>query len=316
VLEPEFTRSEHALGTMSVPALRYSLPHRWWVNLLLFAVTLLTSTAFGSAVVETFRTGQPLSFDVIVTAYGRLLHMDPALWSGWQFSVPLLLILLAHELGHYVECVRRGVSASLPFFLPSPFLFGTFGALIRMRSPIYARAALFDIGIGGPVAGFVTLVPFLVGGVMLSKVTPPLNVHDAYLFGTPLAMRLMEWVRFPGVPPAEIALHPMARAAWVGLFATALNLLPIGQLDGGHIVYAIGRDVWHTRITMASLVVVALLGYFYLPWLAWSAILFFFGRRHPLVYDNEPLSPKRLLLCIAALLMFVLSVSITPVRTA
>ena len=237
------------------------------------------------------------------------------MWSGLYFSLPLLTILLAHELGHYLECRRRRVDASLPFFLPSPLTLGTFGAFIRIRSPIYTRAGLFDIGIRGPLTGFIALIPFLVAGVALSRVTATLPPDEAVLFGTPLALRLMEWLWFPGVPASHILLHPMAMAAWAGLFATALNLLPIGQLDGGHIVYAAGSERWHRRIGFAVILALVIAGFFYWPWWCWGAVMFFFGRRHPLVYDAAPLRRGRLLLCLVAVLILILSAIVVPVRS-
>lgn len=280
----------------------------------MFLLTLATTTLFGSALVQSFSRGQPFDLDRLFDVYGHLAHPDRSLWSGLVFSVPLLLILLAHEFGHYVLSARRGVNASLPYFLPSPMLFGTFGAFIRIRSPIYTRKSLFDIGIAGPLAGFVALVPFLIVGISLSRVLR----HPAqapFLFGVPLAIRFVEWIRFPGVTQAAILLHPMAMAALAGLLATAFNLLPMGQLDGGHIVYAVAGPRGHRVISATLIIVLALLGFLYWPWWFWAAVMFFLGRRHPLVYDQAPVSKSRLLLAGVALALFVLSISIVPVRT-
>ncbi len=290
------------------------MPRLWWLNVLLFLATIVTSTAFGSSVVSSFEHNRPLTFDVVMNAYWRLLHLDAKIWSGLSFSVPLLLILFAHEMGHYLECRRRNVDASLPYFLPSPSLFGTFGAFIRIRSPIYSREGLFDIGIWGPLAGFITLLPLLAVGTALSRVAPLRFSEDSVTFGIPLILRLAEWLRFPGVPSNQIVLHPVALAAWAGLFATALNLLPIGQLDGGHIVYAAGGEQWHRRTSLAFAGLLAVAGFSYWPWWIWGVGTFFFGRRHPLVYDTTPLSQRRLLLCLAALLIFLLSATIVPVK--
>ena len=290
-------------------------PRLWWVNAILFLLTLVTTTLFGFALVQSFSRNQPFDLDRLFDAYARLARGDGALWSGLAFSVPLLLILLAHEFGHYVLCARRGVNASLPYFLPSPMLFGTFGAFIRIRSPIYTRKSLFDIGIAGPIAGFLMLVPFLICGVSLSHVvTAPL--HADFMFGTPLAIRLVEWIRFPGVAPGAILLHPLALAAWAGLLATAFNLLPMGQLDGGHILYAVAGPRGHRLLSTAIILVLALLGFLYWPWWFWAAVMFFLGRRHPLVYDQTPVSRSRLVLSLVALALFVLSFSVVPVRTS
>src|SRR5262249_18481245 len=154
------------------------------------------------------------------------------------FSLSLLAILMAHEMGHYLTARRYGVDVSLPYFLPAPTVIGTFGAFIRIRSPIVYNSVLFDIAVGGPVAGFVVLIFVLGAGILMSPIVRGIGNATALTVGTPLLLRFAEQVRFPGVPVNDIYLHPVARAAWVGLLATALNLLPIGQLDGGHIVYS------------------------------------------------------------------------------
>ncbi len=286
-----------------------------WLHGLLFAATLVTTTTFGQALYQSFERGQALTLDLVEASYSHLIHFDRAIFSGLWFSIPLLTILLAHELGHYLECRKRHVDASLPYFLPSPSLFGTFGAFIRIRSPIYTREGLFDIGIKGPLAGFVVLLPFLIAGICLSKIAPHLMFPDSVAFGTPLLFRVAEALRFPGVPSSRILLHPIAMAAWAGLFATALNLLPIGQLDGGHVVYALGSETWHQRVGLAFLVLLAVAGFSYWPWWLWGAAMFFLGRRHPLIYDEVPLSAARRWLCAAALAIFLLSLTVVPVRT-
>lgn len=289
-------------------------PRQWWAHALLFAATLVSTTIFGFSLVESFAAHRPFDVDFLVNAYTRLVHRDPAVWNGFFFSIPLLLILLAHEFGHYVTCLRWRVNASLPYFLPSPMLFGTFGAFIRIRSPIYTRKSLFDIGIAGPVAGFVVLLPFLVAGVFLSRVDPG-AAHGPFVFGTPLVLWVVEALRFPHAQAANIALHPMAMAAWAGLLATAFNLLPMGQLDGGHIVYALFGARGHRLVSTGMIGVLALLGFLYWPWWFWAAVMFFLGRRHPLVYDDTPVSGGRVALGVVALVIFLLSFSVVPVRT-
>lgn len=298
----------------SLSRIRRFHPGVWILHIGLLLTTFLTSTLFGSALAESFGTGRFLAAEDLADSYDRLRPFDHRIWGGAAFSVPLLLILLAHELGHFLECRRRQVDASLPYFLPSPFPLGTFGAFIRIRSPIYTREGLFDIGIRGPLAGFLVLVPFLVTGVWLSRVASPGVAANPLTFGTPLLLRVVEQLRFPGIPVNRIILHPMAMAAWVGLFATALNLLPVGQLDGGHILYAAGLTNWHRRASLILIAVLAVAGFFYWPWWVWGAVMFFFGRRHPLVYDSTPLSAGRLALCFAAFLILVLSATVVPFR--
>ncbi len=291
------------------------LPRRWWINVLLFCLTLLTSTAFGFALTQSFAAGRPLDADLVFTGYLLIAHGDPRVWSGLQFSAPLLLILLAHEFGHYFECLRWNVDGSLPYFLPSPTLFGTLGAFIRIRSPIYTRKGLFDIGISGPIAGFVALLPVLIVGIAESRVMPRMATHGPFVFGTPLLMSLVERLFFHGVASSSILLSPVAMAAWGGLLATAFNLFPLGQLDGGHILYAVCGERVHRIASTCFVVVLGVLGFFYWAWWIWAVLMLFFGRRHPLVYDQTPLASKRIALSLVALLIFILSISVVPVRT-
>ena len=285
------------------------------LHVLLFAATLVSTTVFGFALAHAFVLRQPLDPEEIFDGYALLRHLDSHIWLGLSFSLPLMTILLAHELGHYIECRRRGLDASLPYFLPSPTLLGTLGAFIRIRSPFYTREGLFDVGISGPIAGFLMLIPFLVAGVCMSYVSP-VPLHTSVVFGTPLLMRGIEALRFPGVPPSRILLHPMAIAALGGMLTTAINLLPMGQLDGGHILYAVAGERSHRQVSTALVAAVALLGFWYWPWWIWAAVLFFFGRRHPLTYDRSPVSHSRLLLAGAALLMLILCICLVPVRLA
>lgn len=290
------------------------LARRWWLNALLFVLTLLTTTVFGFGLVQSFSNGHSFEIDWIAKEYVQLIQGDPNVWTGVSFSIPLLLILLTHEFGHYVASRKWRVDASLPYFLPSPMLFGTFGAFIRIRSPIYTRRSLFDIGVSGPIAGFIVLAPFLIAGVWMSKIAQSAGATGTLAFGTPVVLRLIEWIRFPGVSSANIALHPMAMAAWAGLLATAINLLPVGQSDGGHILYALFGERWHRVISIALIGVLVLTGFFYAAWWIWAALMFFFGRRHPLVFDQTPLTTRRLVMGAVAMVLFVLSISIVPVR--
>jgi hypothetical protein len=301
-------------------ALEQSPPfvRRWsravWVNLVLFTLTLVSTTVFGFALVKSFHAGQSLNLDAVEDGYDLLLHGGSGLWRGLEFSIPLLCILLAHEFGHYIECRRWRVDATLPYFLPSPTLLGTLGAFIRIRSPIYFRQALFDIGVSGPLAGFVVLLPFLISGIWMSRTSHGLPSHN-FEFATPLLMRLVEQWRFPGVPAHDIILHPVAMAAWGGLLATAINLLPIGQLDGGHIVYAMGGEQIHRRVSTAMVLVLVVLGFQYWAWWVWAVAMFFLGRRHALIYDQTPLPRGRRAIGALALLILLLSISAVPVRT-
>lgn len=240
--------------------------------------------------------------------------IDPAsMPSGLPYSITLLAILLAHELGHYLTCGYYGIAASLPYFLPAPTLIGTFGAFIRIRSAIFSRTQLFDVGVAGPLAGFALLLPMLAIGVAYSKVIPGIGYQGDFMFDTPLILRALEAAIFPGVRPTDIYLHPVARAAWVGLLATSLNLLPIGQLDGGHILYSlVGK--YHRFLTHLFIVALIPLGIFYSwSWFLWAALLFLFARKHPKIYDESPLGRGRRRLGLLSFLILIGSFSASPV---
>lgn len=287
--------------------------HRYWLHALLLVLTLLSTTVVGAGMARSFAQNRPIDYGESLTAYLRMWHDPSILLPGLPFSLTLLTILLAHEFGHYLTARYYLVDATLPFFIPFPSLIGTMGAFIRIRSAILSKRILFDIGIAGPLAGFVALVSPLIAGVALSKVVPGIGGSGELVFGTPLILRLMEWVRFPGVPLQDIYLHPVARAAWVGLLATALNLLPIGQLDGGHILYAILGE--RTRyLSRVFIFILVLMGMFIAySWLFWAALLYFFGMRHPAIVDPNPLGRFRTRLAVTALAILILSFTMAPV---
>ncbi|MEP6961601.1 MAG: site-2 protease family protein, partial [Acidobacteriota bacterium] len=172
------------------------------------------------------------------------------------------------------------------------------------------KRVLFDVGIAGPLAGFAALILPLIIGVSLSKVIPEIAARGEVVFGTPLLLRALEWAKFPGVPTGDIYLHPIARGAWVGVLATALNLLPIGQLDGGHIVYAFLGDRTKYLSWFLIAVLIPMGFYFTISWLVWAAILLLFGMRHPRIVDPTPIRGTRQWLALLAL--FILVLSFTP----
>ena len=290
-------------------------PHqRYWLHGLLLLITLLTTTVVGVGLQRGFLTGQPFAFDSF-GGYITAWRYPSTLLAGLPFSLTLLAVLLAHEFGHYCAARYSHVDVTLPFFIPAPTLIGTLGAFIKLRSPILSKRILFDIGIAGPLAGFALLIWPLIIGVSLSRISPGIAGHGDLIFGTPLALRLAEKLIFPGVPASDILLHPVARAAWVGLLATALNLLPIGQLDGGHILYAFlaEKTKYLSRLFVALLIP---MGFFLAySWLVWAVLIFFFGMRHPSIFDPHPLGRARSWLGLAALIVLVLSFTAVPVRT-
>jgi membrane-associated protease RseP (regulator of RpoE activity) len=243
-----------------------------------------------------------------------------ALVGGWAYSATILAILGCHELGHYVACRYYDVDASLPFFLPVPItLTGTLGAFIRIREPIPYKRWLFDIGIAGPIAGFLVAVPALFLGVSMSQVVPLRAGPGSLLLGDPLLMKFAAWIFFPSMTDAQtLVLHPVAFAAWFGLLATALNLFPVGQLDGGHISYAVlGRR--STYVTVAMIGVAIVLSYRSASWIVWTIVvlgmLFAFGVRHPPVLDEDaPLDRTRQALAVVAMIIFALCFTPAPIQ--
>jgi membrane-associated protease RseP (regulator of RpoE activity) len=247
------------------------------------------------------------------------LREDPSLLlDGAPFSLALIAILLAHEMGHYLTCRYYRIQATLPYFIPAPTLVGTFGAFIRIRSPIHHRAALLEVGIAGPIAGFLVALPVLAWSMTLARHVPSDSelVRGGLTLGDPLIFTLTEWLLGAGGPPGtETYLHPIGFAAWVGFLVTALNLLPVGQLDGGHVAYALSRR-GHAIVSRVFLLALVLMGVFFWPgWFVWALLLLLLGVRHPpTVDDSRPLQRRHAVLGWIALAMFVLCFTPTPVQ--
>jgi membrane-associated protease RseP (regulator of RpoE activity) len=284
------------------------------IAVLLFLLTLISTLVVGASFASSYAMGQSPDIDGFFSMYSTLLAHPQVLLAGVPFAFTLMAILLAHELGHFFACRYYGISASYPYFIPAPTLIGTMGAFIRIRSPIYNRKALFDVGIAGPVVGFLFAIPALAIAIASSKVMPLSQAAPSVVFGTPLAMRILLFVLRPGVPASQLLLHPVGRAAWVGLFATALNLLPGGQLDGGHILYA-AASKYHRRVTLGvALLLIPLAYFFWAGWYLWAALLLALGFRHPpLLYQWDRLDRTRLIWTGVAVLIFVLTFMPMPV---
>lgn len=286
---------------------------RYWLHALLLSITIWSTTAVGARLAFNFEQNRPALVEDGVFGMFPLLFDPAALLTGLPYSVTLLLVLLAHEMGHYLTCRHYGIDASLPYFLPAPTLIGTFGAFIRIRSAIFSKRQLFDVGVAGPLAGFVLLLPILAVGVAYSKVIPGIAMQGDFVYDTPLILRALEALIFPGAKPDDVFLHPVARAAWVGLLATSWNLLPIGQLDGGHILYSLVGD-YHRLLTRIFIAALIPLGIFYSPsWLVWAVLLFLFARKHPRIYDTTPVGPGRTRLGLLSFLILIGSFSASPI---
>ncbi|HPI74367.1 MAG TPA: site-2 protease family protein [bacterium] len=240
------------------------------------------------------------------------------LTNGLWYSVAILSILLAHEMGHYLMCRRYGVPATLPFFIPFPLAnpFGTMGAVIQMKGVIPSRQALFDIGAAGPLAGLVVTLPVVFWGLEWSAIVPVSSLADSGMtLGESVLFKALTFLTIGPVPDGyDVMLHPVAYAGWAGLFVTALNLLPIGQLDGGHIVYAM-LGPKSRIVTMIFIGAMVVLTFFYTGWALLVALLILLGRRHPSPWDDwTPLDKRRKLLGIVVMILFVLSFTPMPFK--
>jgi membrane-associated protease RseP (regulator of RpoE activity) len=238
--------------------------------------------------------------------------------AGPWYAFGVLTILGAHEMGHYFACRYYRIDATLPYFIPMPIaLAGTLGAVIRIREPFPSRRALFDVGIAGPIAGFVVLVPALFVGMAWSRVIEVVPV--TFQLGRPLLYQFARWFTFGSIPPTHfVELHPLVTAAWWGMLATALNLLPFGQLDGGHVTYATMGKV-ATPISLATVAAAVIMTFFSINWLLMTvlmvAMLVFIGPRHPPVLnDSDRLGWPRYAAAIFAFVMFVLCFTPFPLR--
>lgn len=315
--------------------------HRYWLHLLLLLLTFFTTLIVGSRLEFNFIHGfPPFSTDADFFPITWALAVPRRLLMGIPFSFTLMFILLAHEMGHYVYCVRYGVVATLPFFIPAPTPIGTLGAFIRIKSPMGSRRALFDIGIAGPIAGFIVATAALAVSLTLSRPAPIAPLQGFLPHDFPLVFVWMNrFLRHEAggfVPLQGMLLHPIAIAAWVGMFATALNLLPGGQLDGGHILYSISPALhrWVSRLTVLALIPLGL--FMWTGWLLWAALLALSGMRHPQIGPgyrsllgygtngtNAPhqegwrgLGRGRVVLALAALAMLILTFMPTPIEGA
>jgi membrane-associated protease RseP (regulator of RpoE activity) len=281
-----------------------------WVNVALFALTCFSTMVMGTALMAMYSN----SVDGLASFTNQIVRSPSVLLSGLPFSLAIMTILLGHEMGHYLTCRYYGIDATLPYFIPAPTLVGTMGAFIRIKSPIHHRAALLEVGIAGPIVGFVLAIPVLIIALAKSSYIAPLPAGSGVGLGEPLIFKAMAMLMGKMPPPGmEINLHPIGIAAWFGFFATALNLLPVGQLDGGHVSYAL-FGTGHRRISLAFLFTLIPLGLFYWQgWLLWTTVLLFIGFRHPITLDDSiPLSKRHIWLGWFALTMFVLCFTPMP----
>ena len=288
------------------------------VPVLLLAASVATTTANGARFMQNFLEGMPpVVRDADLWPWAWLSDHPGLYRSGWPFSFTLLGILLIHEFGHYFACRAYLIDATLPWILPAPTLSGTFGAVIRIRSRIPDRDALMDVGIYGPLAGYLASAVAVAVGFALS-VQAPSNAPPAIVRfgGEPYTIRiihslLLRWN--PGIPTFEhLAPHPVLVAGWIGLFITSLNLIPGGQLDGGHILYAISPRVHKVFTNILPFVLFVAGAIFWMGWILWGIFLLIPALRHPRVTEEASLSGGRLVMGVVGIVIFLLTFTPTP----
>ncbi len=296
-------------------------PSNPWVNVALFLATLGTVLFIGAAsalqYAEQFQ-GMDVSYD--------LLTILSNLHRGIPFAAALMGILLAHELSHYFVARRYGSPVSLPYFIPMPNLLGTMGAVITQKAPMRNRKALFDIGIAGPLGGLFLAVPLLIVGLSLSTVqAPPPGIDQAYQEGNSLLYIAAKYIVFGEVLPSngqDVWVHPVAFAAWAGLLVTMINLIPVGQLDGGHVSYALlGRKAWSLGYVLIA-AMFAWGGFLLLRgnqaggfWVLWGFINMVLNRKHPPpLNDVTPVGRGRVVVGVLMLVVFILTFMPSPLR--
>jgi hypothetical protein len=301
---------------------------RYWLHILLLLLTCFTTLVMGARMEYNFQHGQPalsVGDDSIPFFPANWAFSHPArLLGGVPFMATLMLFFLAHEMGHYLYCRRYGIYATLPFFIPVPTPIGTMGAVIIIRSRIRSRTALFDIGIAGPIAGFVVAVVVLAASLAWSKPMHAGIGSAEYELGYPLIFQLVHGLLAStglihgaaALPLDRVLLHPTAIAAWVGMLATSLNLLPGGQLDGGHIIFSIAPQA-HKLISRLTILILLPMAYFlWTGWFLWAILLQVSSLRHPQVAEWPRVSDGRLWLAGFALLMLALTLTPAPLANS
>ncbi len=289
--------------------------HPLWVHGLLFVLTFLSTNMIGMRYMYNFTQGRPaLANDLDLFPYVWVMHNLRLFWTGMPFSVTLLGILLTHEFGHYFACRHFKVKATLPYLLPAPTLSGTCGAIIRLKSRIRSRAALILIGASGPLAGFAVALVTTTIGLALSIPANGDPAASIIQFKCPLLVILLHsaLVHFHYGPVGSFIPHPIFIASWIGLLITSLNLIPAGQLDGGHMLYAVSPRVhrWCSRGVILALFILGAL--YWIGWILWACLLLTPGMRHPTVPDDHKVEPWHLGLIPISIIILFLTATISP----
>jgi len=287
-----------------------------WLNVSLFIITCLSAFIVGLSWSVNYTFSEELARDPQSLPPVQAFTDPRIITLSLVYVFVLIGILLGHEMGHYLACRYYRVEATLPFFIPAPTLVGTLGAFIKIQSPITRKKQLFDIGVAGPLAGFVLAVPALIYGLALSKVVPPMPREETLVFGEPLLLKFVEGILFRHVPAeSDLFLHPVGFAGWVGILVTAFNLFPVGQLDGGHVAYALAGQKARV-LAKIFLALFFLMGvFFWVGWIVWALVILLLGLKHPRVMDEgERLSPLRYSLGILMIIIFLVSFMPAPIK--
>jgi len=272
-----------------------------WLHIALFIVTFTSTLSVGALQTQTI--------EEIAKSPSKIIN-------GLPFSLSLMLILLCHELSHYIASRKHHVKATLPYFIPAPTLIGTFGAFIKMKSPITTREALIDIGASGPIAGFIISLIAAIIGLPLSKIVITKGLEGGLVLGDSILFSLLSRLILGEIPESyDVLLHPVAFAGWIGFFVTALNLIPVGQLDGGHIAYALLGEK-HKNMSKVLVLFLLILGFlFWEGWIIWAILLVILGMRHPpVLYWGAPLDGKRRLISWVTAIIFVVTFIPVPFK--
>lgn len=331
---PLFRVEEGRHAILAMPGVVDAKPSNPWVNVVLFVLTVFSA----------FYTGALMSYQGPETDVMQVLLIGfKQIYTGWPFAVGILSILLAHEFGHYIAARLHGAAVTLPYFIPMPYPispFGTMGAVIVMKAPVRNRRILMDIGVSGPIAGFIVAIPVLIIGLLRSQVSPIpagqalslegnsivyllvkflvfgklLPAPEAYNFGNPILHWLVYFFTSQPLPigGVDVMLDQMAWAGWAGLLVTGLNLIPAGQLDGGHALFVLlGKRA--EKLLPVILVTLALLGFVWQGWWLWAALIYFLNRRHAELLDEiTPLDSRRRVIALITILLFFLVITPVP----
>ena len=270
-----------------------------FLHIILFALTLMSTLTVGA-----MQSGVDL------------LKEPGKIYKGLPFALTLMTILLSHELSHYFASKKHGVKATLPYFIPAPTIIGTFGAFIKMKSPLISRKSLIDIGASGPIAGFIVSVAATVVGLQMSEVVSVRNMAGSLNLGDSILFSFLAHIILGATPAeADILLNPVAFAGWIGLFVTSMNLIPVGQLDGGHIAYALMGEK-HAKLSLLLVIIMTVLGLlFWEGWFIWAALLLVLGLRHPpVLYWEVPLDSGRRFIGWLSLVILILTFIPVPFK--